>query len=71
MPGVDPVQVVQDTAARVRFAAISILNHLDTEKVPDGRPPGLDRDDPALSTPTGRDLSRPAPETTSVEQPGL
>lgn len=71
VPGVDPVQVVQDTAARVRFAAISILNHLDTEKVPDGTPTGLDRDDPPRATPTGRDLSLPAPETTSVEQPGL
>ncbi|MER6936256.1 ArdC family protein [Nocardioides sp. NPDC127514] len=71
VPGTDPVQVVQDTAARVRFAAISILNHLDTEKVPDGTPPGLDRDDPNRSTPTGRDQSLPAPETTSVERPGL
>lgn len=47
VPGVDPVQVVQETAMRVRFAAVSILNNLDTAKVPDGRPPGLDRDDPA------------------------
>jgi hypothetical protein len=71
VPGTDPVQVVQDTAARVRFAAINILNHLDTEKVPDGTPPGLDRDDPARSTPTGLDQSRRAPDATSVEQPGL
>lgn len=71
VPGTDPVQVVQDTAARVRFAAISILNHLDTEKVPDGTPPGLDRDDPNRSMPTGRDRSLPAPETISVERPGL
>lgn len=71
VPGTDPVQVVQDTAARVRFAAISILNHLDTEKIPDGTPPGLDCDDLARSTPTGRDQSRPALETSSVEQPGM
>lgn len=71
VPGTDPVQVVQDTAARVRFAAVSILNHLETEKVPDGTPPGLDRDDPARSMQLGRDLSSPATEATSAEQPGL
>lgn len=71
VPGTDPVQVVQNTAARVRFAAIRILNHLDTEKGPDGTPPGLDRDDPARSAQTGRDLGVPASEATSVEQPGL
>lgn len=71
VPGTDPVQVVQDTAARVRLAAISILNHLDTEKIPDGAPPGLDRSDPARSTPAGVDQSQPAPGTNSVERPGL
>ena len=71
VPGTDPVQVVQDTAARVRFAAISILNHLGTEKVPDGTPPGLDRDCPAPPTPVGRDLHRPTPGASTAEHAGL
>ncbi|MGY0541375.1 ArdC-like ssDNA-binding domain-containing protein [Nocardioides sp. YJ-D4] len=70
VPGTDPVQVVQDTAARVRGAAVSILNNLDTEKVPDGTPPGLDRNDPARS-PTMVDQSHPARDASSVESPGL
>lgn len=71
VPGTDPVQVVQDTAARVRLAAISILNHLDTEKIPDGTPPGLDRNDPARSASAGVDQGHPPPRTSSVEGPGL
>lgn len=71
VPGADPVQVVQDTAARVRFAAITILNHLDTEKVPDGTPPGLERNDPARATSPEVDRNRPVPGAGSVEQPGL
>lgn len=41
--GVDPVTAVQQTAARVRTAALSILDKLDTQKLPDGDPPGLER----------------------------
>ncbi|WP_236090887.1 hypothetical protein [Antribacter soli] len=41
--GVDPVTAVQQTAARVRTIALSILDRLDTAMVPDGDPPGLDR----------------------------
>jgi hypothetical protein len=43
IPEQDPVQAVQNTAARVRAAALGILDRLDTIKVPDGNPPGLDR----------------------------
>ncbi len=42
VPGQDPVQAVQNTATRVRTAALGILDRLDTVKVPDGNPPGLE-----------------------------
>ncbi|WP_454857672.1 ArdC-like ssDNA-binding domain-containing protein [Promicromonospora soli] len=41
--GQDPVVTVQQTAARVRTAALEILAGLDTHKAPDGDPPGLSR----------------------------
>jgi len=41
--GVDPVTAVQQTAARVRTAALGILDKLDTQTLPNGDPPGLDR----------------------------
>lgn len=41
--GKSPVEVVQATAERVRATAIGILDKLDTSKVGDGTPPGLDR----------------------------
>jgi hypothetical protein len=44
VPGKTPVEVVQSTAERVRGAAVSILDKLDTPKVGDGNPPGLDRE---------------------------
>ena len=40
---VNPVQVVTSTLDRVRKAALTILDHLDTVQVGDGDPPGLDR----------------------------
>lgn len=43
VPGQDPIKTVQDTAARVRSAALTILDRLDTLKVPDGTPPAVDR----------------------------
>jgi len=52
VPGKTPVEVVQSTAERVRNAALGILEKLDTQKVGDGNPPGLDRD--ALSHRTSR-----------------
>ncbi|MBF4770443.1 serine/arginine repetitive matrix protein 2 [Nocardioides agariphilus] len=42
--GKTPVEVVQSTAERVRTSALGILDKLDTPKVGDGNPPGLDRD---------------------------
>ena len=50
VPGQDPTQTVQNTATRVRSAALGILDRLDTLKVPDGNPPGLDRAPARLAT---------------------
>ena len=44
VPGKTPVQVVQATAERVRNAAVTILDRLDTAQVGDGTPPGLGRE---------------------------
>ena len=44
VPGKTPVEVVQSTAERVRGAAVTILDKLDTPQVGDGNPPGLDRE---------------------------
>jgi antirestriction protein ArdC len=44
VPGKTPVEVVQSTAERVRSTAVGILDKLDTSKVGDGNPPGLDRE---------------------------
>ncbi|GAA1761362.1 hypothetical protein GCM10009795_004740 [Nocardioides hankookensis] len=44
VPGKTPVEVVASTAERVRSTALGILDNLDTTKVGDGTPPGLDRD---------------------------
>jgi antirestriction protein ArdC len=44
VPGKSPVEVVQATAGRVRSTAIGILDKLETPKVGDGNPPGLDSD---------------------------
>lgn len=44
VPGKSPVEVVQSTAERVRGAAVTILDKLDTPQVGDGNPPGFDRE---------------------------
>lgn len=44
VPGKSPPEVVQSTAERVRRAAVTILDQLDTRQVGDGNPPGLDRE---------------------------
>ncbi|MEU4360401.1 ArdC-like ssDNA-binding domain-containing protein [Promicromonospora sp. NPDC023987] len=41
--GQDPVTTVQQTAARVRSAALTILDQLDTQTVTDGALPSIDR----------------------------
>jgi len=51
VPGKTPVEVVQSTAERVRRTALGILEKLDTQKIGDGNPPGLDRE--ALSNRVG------------------
>lgn len=69
VPGRDPVQVVQDTAARVRTAAIAILDRLETTQIPDGTPPGLER----ATRLNAIDLSaiRPMETVSSAERSGL
>jgi len=42
--GKEPVEVVKATGERVRRTALAILDQLDTTKVGDGTPPGLERD---------------------------
>jgi hypothetical protein len=44
VPGRTPVEVVQSTAERVRTTALGVLDKLDTPKIGDGSPPGLDRE---------------------------
>jgi hypothetical protein len=44
VPGKTPVEVVQSTAERVRTTALGVLKKLDTQKVGDGNPPGLERE---------------------------
>jgi antirestriction protein ArdC len=44
VPGKTPIEVVQATSERVRNTALGILEKLDTHKVGDGNPPGLDRE---------------------------
>jgi len=43
VPGKEPVEVIAATAERVRKTALAILDRLDTDKVGNGDPPGLDR----------------------------
>ena len=54
VPGKTPVEVVQSTAERVRGAAVKILDQLETTKVGDGTPPGLDREALAQARSTRR-----------------
>jgi hypothetical protein len=69
--GVDPVTAVQQTAARVRTAALGILDKLDTQTLPDGDPSGLDRtatrNAPPAAAPTS--LAKPTPH--AIEGPSL
>ncbi len=65
--GKNPVEVVQAAGERIRKTALSILDGLDTNQVPDGTPPGLERDGPAPKSPRqdtpGRQVAPlPAPE---------
>ncbi|WP_125778011.1 ArdC-like ssDNA-binding domain-containing protein [Antribacter gilvus] len=54
VPGSDPLQTVQSTAARVRTAAVTILERLETHQIPDGSPPAPSpaaQPDPAVERP--------------------
>lgn len=63
VPDKTPVEVVQETAERVRRAAVTILDQLDTAKVGGGDPPGLDRAALAATR------EPPAPELLSRNEP--
>lgn len=58
VPGRAPVDVVQSTAERVRATALGVLDRLDTQKIGDGTPPGLDRESPGHRPATVRDAVR-------------
>ncbi|EGD44027.1 serine/arginine repetitive matrix protein 2 [Nocardioidaceae bacterium Broad-1] len=51
VPGSEPGQVIQQTADRVRRAAVEILDRLDTAQLSNGDPPGLQRTQAPSTTP--------------------
>ena len=55
--GKNPVEVVQAAGERIRKTAIDVLDGLGTLQIPDGTPPGLERDTP---TPRTTPQSRPS-----------
>lgn len=57
--GRSPVELVQATAERVRGAAVTVLDKLETRQVGDGNPPGLDRE--ALAARREAAVERPQP----------
>lgn len=69
VPGSDPVQVIQQTAERVRGAAVAILDRLDTPQIANGDPPGLQRTQALTNTPT--DATRAVTWTRPNEAIGL
>ncbi|MFE6645029.1 ArdC-like ssDNA-binding domain-containing protein [Nocardioides sp. NPDC057772] len=69
VPGVSPVDVVQATAERVRRTALGILDGLETAKVSDGAPPGLER--PQSPPSNSADLTRPVTRVQPSEAIGL
>lgn len=69
VPGVSPGEVVQATAERVRRTAIGILDRLDTEKISDGAPPGLERTQ--APSPKPSDAAREVTWTKPSEAIGL
>ncbi|MFJ3408204.1 ArdC-like ssDNA-binding domain-containing protein [Promicromonospora sp. NPDC090134] len=80
VPGQDPVTTIQQTAARVRTAALQALDRLETPQIPDGEPPTPSDSTPVAGPRTGprktpgADQSaqpRPAQGPPGVEGPGL
>lgn len=65
VPDSSPVEVVQATAERVRRAAITILDGLETEQIGNGDPPGLSRQgterDVGLEADSAREVRRVEP----------
>ncbi|HEX6335925.1 MAG TPA: hypothetical protein VFZ85_03160 [Jiangellaceae bacterium] len=51
------VRMDMDDGARVRTAALEILDKLDTRTLPDGDPPGLDRRATRDATPTAAPIT--------------
>ncbi|PUB20893.1 hypothetical protein C8K30_115104 [Promicromonospora sp. AC04] len=68
VPGTSIAETVQSTATRVRDAAIKILDGLDTHQIPDGTPPGLDRDALRASSRTAKSRRTPTPVDGSARQ---
>lgn len=76
VPGKDPVEVVQETAERVRKSAIATLDNMGTVQVGDGSPPAPDERPaimplvPQASRPTdmGLDASPPAPRREGIRR---
>ena len=66
VPEKAPVEVVQATGERVRKTAASILDHLPTEQVSNGDPPGLNRD-ATSKKPAAPELS---PDADPLVEPG-
>lgn len=68
VPGKAPVEVVQATAARVRGAAVTILEALETQQIGAGDPPGRTRETTERAAPTAG-LEAPQPSVTGNSAP--
>lgn len=62
--GASPVETIQNTATRVRSAALTILDRLDTQQIPDGNPPDLAR----TGTRQGSE-NAPTTDLTAIDSP--
>lgn len=71
VPDSSPVEVVQTTAERVRRAAITILEGLDTEQIGNGDPPGLARQGAERGSSLEPDSARSVRWANPAEQVGL
>jgi len=69
--GKEPVEVVKAAGERVRKAALTILDRLDTVQVGDGTPPGLDREAAHRGAPVPvRPAPEPSRQVASLPEPG-
>ncbi|GAB4085027.1 hypothetical protein GCM10028784_16570 [Myceligenerans cantabricum] len=60
VPSNDPIQTIQNTAARVRTTALTILDRLDTHQIPDGAPPAPAPRPPSAASPSTEPTISPA-----------